>query len=496
MSQSAITREEAAQELLLRRKAQDSLLGFTTLTHHGFVVGEHHRIICEKLEQVERGELDRLMVFTPPRHGKSELISVRFPAWFLGRNANKQIITVSYAEELATDFGRQVRNLIASSNYQRVFDDVTLASDSRSANRWHTSNGGSYMATSVGGSITGKGADVMCLDDLHRSRADANSESNRQRVWDAWQADMQTRLMPGGRVILVMTRWHEDDIAGRLIHRGKKKTGDAWDVVSLPAIINENTPDEQALWPEWFTLESMRRRRDNMTPRDWAALYQQQPRPPDGSLFKTSWFKRFRPNTQPPDLSVYITTDFAVKGSGGDFTEFAVWGIDSDDNAWALDWYYAQATPDTWVEHLLQMIRYWSPLAVFGEGGPLRRAVEPFLLKRMRETRSYARMVWLNSGKNKATRVTVARGFQARCAMGKVWLPSNAWGERVVDQLLAFPHSKYDDAVDCCSLLGIALLHTHSPQSSYDDTEDAKVDAWSHAFADVEPTGADFWRVC
>lgn len=490
------SRAEAAAELLRRRNASASLLEFARLTHPDFIVGAHHRKICDLLMRVERGEVDRAMVFMPPRFGKSELVSVRFPAWYLGRNSRKQIISVSYSDELASDFGRQVRNLMEDEDYRRVFGDVRLQQDSRSMNRWHTTNGSVYVATSVTGSITGKGAHLLCLDDTTKSREEADSQRTRQRIWKAWQSDMQTRLMPGGAVIIVNTRWHEDDLCGRLLEEAKK-TGEHWEVLSLPGILNENTDHEEALWPEWFDLEAMQRRRAGMSKRDWQALYQQNPTPEDGSFFHRDWFQRYDLHTAPSELSVYITSDFAVSDSKGDFTELAVWGVDQDDNLWALDWWYGQTTADVWVEQLLRLVRMWQPFTVFGEAGVIRRAVEPFLLKRMRETRSYAHMEWLSTPAGKVQRVSTTRGFQARASLGKVFLPNVAWADRVLEQLIAFPAGKHDDAVDACSQIGLGLLKTHGPRQVLEEPVDTR-DAWARAFGDPAPGegGADFWRVC
>ena len=497
MTAGSISRADAARELLARRQAHASVLEFACLTHHNFIIGEHHRKICDALMQVEAGEIDRLMVFMPPRHGKSELISVRFPAWFLGRNNRKQIISVSYSDELASDFGRQVRNLVDSEDYKRVFPDVELQADSKAANRWHTSNGGSYLATSVGGSITGKGADLLALDDTTKNKEESDNERARNRIWNAWQSDMQTRLMPGGAVIIVNTRWHQDDLCGRLLEHSKQ-SGETWHVLSLPAILNEGTDQEQALWPEWYDLDSMRRRRSNMLLRDWSALYQQEPTPADGEFFKRDWFQRFEQGSAPQGLSVYITTDFAVSAGKGDYTEFAVWGLDRDDNVWALDWWYGQTTADVWVEQLLHRVRMWQPLAVFGEGGVIRRSVEPFLLKRMRETSNYARLVWLNSTQSKTARASVARGFQARAAMSKVWFPRTNWADRVIEQCIGFPAAKHDDAVDCCSQFGQALLAAQAPRPTSDEVETKDGDdAWARAFRrDPLGDGVDFWRIC
>lgn len=241
-------------------------------------------MIAETLEAVERGEIDRLMVTMPPRHGKSEEVTIRFPAWVLGRNAKAQVITASYNSDLATDFGRKVRNVVNSPRYSNIFD-TRLAVDSKAANRWNTNEGGAYVAAGVGTAVTGRGADYLIIDDPLKDRAEAESELKRNTVWDWYTSTAYTRLMPKGRVIVVQTRWHEDDLAGRLLE-AVEKGGDKWVCLNLPAIDGEG----KALWPERYPVEALERIKAAIGPRDWAALYQQQPSPDDGDFFKRDWF--------------------------------------------------------------------------------------------------------------------------------------------------------------------------------------------------------------
>ena len=229
----------AATELLARRHAREDLIGFTTYTFPGFEVARHHSVIASKLEAVERGEIDRLMIFCPPRHSKSELASRRFPAWFLGRHPGNQIICCSYGDDLAHEFGRDVRNIVAGDEFSRVYPTVSLAPDSQAANRWKTAQGGSYLAAGVGSGITGRGAHVLLIDDPHKDRAEANSQTVRDGIWNWYRSTAYTRLMPGGAIVLIQTRWHEDDLAGRLL-QAQENGGDRWEVVSLPALAGDD----------------------------------------------------------------------------------------------------------------------------------------------------------------------------------------------------------------------------------------------------------------
>ena len=232
-------------------KARRSLLRFTEYTNPLYERAQHHEQIAAKLEAVERGEIDRLMIFMPPRHGKSELASKRFPAWCLGRNPQMQIIAASYNSDLANDFGRHVRNIVAEPEFGEIFPGVSLAPDSQAANRMNTNKGGSYVAAGVGTAVTGRGAHIALIDDPFKDREEADSERRREVVWDWYRSTLFTRLMPGGRIVLIQTRWHEDDLAGRLLEH----EGDQWEVLELPAL----SEDGDALWPEWYGKDTLER---------------------------------------------------------------------------------------------------------------------------------------------------------------------------------------------------------------------------------------------
>jgi hypothetical protein len=274
-------RESIARELLQRELAKENLLDFTCYTKSDFQKSAHHYIIADELEKVERGETDRLMLLAPPRHTKSELSTRRFPAWYLGRHANHQIISVSYNDDFATDFGRDVRNIITTQEYQNVFN-VNLRSDSKSANRWHTNANGIYTSVGVGGAITGKGAHLLLIDDPVKNREDADSEVKREKVWKEYTSSMLTRLMPNAKIVLTLTRWHEDDLAGRLL---KHQPG-RWRVIKLPAINKQGEP----LWPQWFPLTALNEIKE-LNRRDWNALYMQEPTDEEGTFFKREWFE-------------------------------------------------------------------------------------------------------------------------------------------------------------------------------------------------------------
>jgi hypothetical protein len=270
----------AQRELAARKQGRSSLLHFTTYTFPDYQVAHHHRLICDRLDRVERGELRRLMIFMPPRHGKSELASRRFPPYVLGRNPDKEIISASYGANLAVDFGREVRNTVASRRFAALFPDVRLAPDSTAKDRWHTNGRGGYVAAGVGTAITGRGANILNIDDPVKDRAEAESETVRGSIWAWYRSTAYTRLEKDAAVILTMTRWHEDDLAGRLLEQAQVE-GDAWDVLCLPAF----SPEGSALWPEKYDEAALRQIRSVLELREWGALYEQNPRPSGASFF-------------------------------------------------------------------------------------------------------------------------------------------------------------------------------------------------------------------
>lgn len=491
--------------------AQETLIGFTRYTKPDYRPAGHHKLIADALERVERGECKRLMIFMPPRHGKSELASRRFPAWFLGRNPDRSIIAASYGSDLADDFGREVRDIFASRLFSNVFD-VRLAANSKAASRWHTSGRGGYVAAGVGTAVTGRGAHVLLIDDPFKDRQDADSEVVRERVWRWYTSTAYTRLEGDvsaailedddlwsdflneidageaepfeGAIVLIQTRWNEDDLGGRLLV-AQEKGGDQWEVLDLPAI-SENG---DALWPEKFSAERLRRIQAAIGPRDWSALYQQRPSPDEGTFFQRAWFGAGHGYEEPQaakrERHIYITSDFAVTDDGGDFTEHGVWGYGADDVLRQVDWWHGQTTSDVWVEKLIDLIKKWGPLCYFGEQGVIEKAIRPMLTRRMRERKINCRLEWIPSISDKPTR---ARSFQARASMGKVSLLTDERGERLKSQLLTFPAGKYDDAVDTCSLMGMVIDQAH-PGVVQPKPKPKVRDAW----ADEERESSD-WK--
>lgn len=406
------------------------------------------------------------MIFMPPRHGKSELASKRFPAWCLGRNPKRQIIAASYNSDLASDFGRNVRNIVAEPEYSQVFPGVTLSADSQAANRFNTNAKGTYVAAGVGTAVTGRGADIALIDDPFKDREEADSERRRELVWDWYRSTLYTRLMPGGAIVLIQTRWHEDDLAGRLL----EQEGDQWEVLELPAL----HPERGALWPEWYDEAALNRIKDTIGPREWSALYQQQPQPDEGTFFQREWFKTW---DKLPSLRYYGTSDYAVTDGGGDYTVLTIWGIDSEGDIYRVEQWKGQTASDEWIEAQLDLVKKYKPLAFFGEGGVIQKAVEPMLRRRMRERNTYCRLEWMPSVSDKPTR---ARSFQAMAATGRVHLEAGA----DLSEFLVFPAGKHDDEVDTASLIGRAIDQAHPAIVSVQRRESRRDGYWPKAQAD------------
>jgi predicted phage terminase large subunit-like protein len=463
---SSLAELETLTKALKARKARDSLLGFTEYTNPAYVGAAHHMLIAERLEAVERGERDRLMIFMPPRHGKSELASKRFPAWCLGRDPKRQIIAASYNSDLANDFGRNVRNIVAEPEFGQVFPGVALATDSAAANRMNTNHGGAYVAAGVGTAVTGRGANIALIDDPFKDREEADSERRRELVWDWYRSTLYTRLMPGGAIVLIQTRWHEDDLAGRLL----AQEGDQWEVLELPAINAEG----KALWPEWYDEKALARIQATIGPREWSALYQQRPQPDEGTFFKREWLSTGR--QLPQGLRYYGTSDYAVTDGGGDFTVHRVWGIDSAGDVYRVDGWRGQTASDEWIERKLDLVAKYKPLCWFGEGGVIQKAIEPMLKRRMRERNVYCRLEWLPSVSDKPTR---ARSFQAMAATGRVHFELGA----DLSEFLVFPAGKHDDEVDTASLIGRAIDQAH-PAIVRGVQQNKPRDRWDRVFSD------------
>jgi predicted phage terminase large subunit-like protein len=441
-------------ELLARVSAQQDFGKWIEYRQQGALKpAKHHQLIIDELMKVESGETKRLMLIFPPGSAKSTYSSMEFPPWYLGKNPGKNIIAASHTYDLAERFGRKARNIVGAIEFKNVFE-TTLSADSAAAGQWETSRGSEYFAAGVGGSITGRRADLGLIDDPVKSKEAAESEREREKAWDWYVNDFETRLKPDSRQILIQTRWHEDDLAGRILNRD----GAMWKVIRVP--MECDGPDDplgravgERLWAEWFTEEMVNQAKKDL--RTWNALYQGNPIPEEGNFFKKEWFVEYGPDDIPSTLNIYGACDYAVTAKSGDYTELGIFGVDWDGDVWVLDWWFGQTDPEEWIDNQCSLILTHKPLIWFGEAGPVKRAIEPFLKKRMETRQAYCHLEWLASIHDKKTR---ARGIQSLASMGKVKIPKNKpWINHVMTQILQFDAGRHDDAVDVFSLIGRGL---------------------------------------
>jgi predicted phage terminase large subunit-like protein len=456
--------DKAKAELALRILTRKRLLPFVERFNPDYSAGWVHKDICRRLEQFSRDVAEkkspRLMLFMPPRHGKSTLASIAFPAWHLGRHPDHEFISCSYSGSLAMGFSRKVRSLLRDPSYKTAFK-TRLDPDSQSAEAWLTTGGGGYVAAGVGGGITGKGAHVLVIDDPVKNREDAESQNNREANWDWYTSTAYTRLAPGGGVLVILTRWHDDDLAGKLLRAGSEG-GDEWTVVKYPAIAEE---DEEfratgdALHPERYDVEALQRIQRAVGPRDWSALYQQNPVADDGDYFSRSMIQYYDSDDIDLDrMKFYCAWDLAIgKKDRNDYSVGMVVGIDEMEHIYVVDVVRGRFDGFELVEQILDMYELWRPSIVGIEKGHIEMALGPFLEKRVRERGLYeAYFKDLKTGRrDKEAR---ARAIQGRMQQGMVHFPRNEiFTGPLVAELLRFPNGVHDDQVDALAWLGLMM---------------------------------------
>jgi predicted phage terminase large subunit-like protein len=433
-------------------------------------VAAHHRLLIDKLQALAEGRIvhegktvRRMMVFMPPGSAKSTYASVVFPSWCMGKWPRYNIGLATHTTDLARKMGRRIRSIVKQRVYRDIFG-TGLAPDQAAANEWALESGNEFMGAGILAGWTGNRMDGIVVDDPVKSREEADSATIQQKTRAEFDESLMTRLKPNGWALIIQTRWNESDLSGGLLPSGwsgesgvfKCSDGRFWYVLCIPAEAERGDvlgrqPGEM-LWPEWFGLDPDFWTAARANPRTWSALYQQRPAPDEGTFFQRAWLKCWE--AQPEDLRIYGTSDYAVTEGGGDYTVHRVWGVSPSGGIYRLDGWRGQTAADKWIERKLDLIEKWKPMGWFGEAGVIQKAVEPMLLRRMKERGVRCRLEWLPSIADKPTR---ARGFQARAAMGEVWFEPGA----DVGEFLSFPAGKHDDDVDAASLLGRALDMAH-----------------------------------
>lgn len=427
--------------------------------------GKHQLLWIDCLQKVEDGKIKRLMGLMPPGSAKSTYSSVVFPVHYMGRFKGSQVITANYGSDLPRKWGRKGRSIVRQPNYKRIFD-AELSGESSAADEWALSTGSEYMGAGILAGITGNRADGVIWDDLIKGREQAESDVVRSKTWEAYFDDLLTRKKPNAWEIGVTTRWHEDDVAGRILpenYNGESgwingRDGNLWYVVCIPAEA-ERADDilgrkiGERVWPEWFGEDHFKPFKLNA--RTWSALYQQRPAPEDGDYFKAEWL---RPYVQAPDirtLRVYGASDYAVTADGGDWTTHVIVGCDPDNKLWLLDLWRKQTASDEWIEAFCDLIERWHPMEWAEEQGQIRAGVGPFLDRRMRERGTYVYRRQFPTRGDKAVRAQSIRG---RMALDGLYVPSQEpWFPAFRSELLSFPAGKHDDQVDALGLVGQLL---------------------------------------
>ena len=456
---------KAEQELAKRILSRKRLLPFVERFNPDYLAGWVHKDICQRLEkfseQVANKESPRLMLFMPPRHGKSTLASVAFPAWHLGRHPHHEFISCSYSGSLAMSFSRKVRQLLREPVYKNVFEKSRLDKDSQSIESWQTTQGGGYVAAGVGGGITGKGANVLVIDDPVKNREDAESDNNRAATWDWYTSTAYTRLSPGGGILVILTRWHDDDLAGRLLKQAEDGA-DQWEVIRYPAIaeIDENFRKQgESLHPERYNVDALEQIRKAIGPRDWSALYQQNPVSDEGDYFSRDMIRYYEyDEIDTAELNYYCAWDLAIgQRDRNDYSVGIVVGVDEYDNLYVVDVVRGKYDGFELVEQILDLYETWRPGIVGIERGHIEMALGPFLQKRTRE-RGLSEAYFKDLKVGRRDKEARARAIQGRMQQGMVYFPKDAvWTGTMVAELLRFPNGAHDDQVDALAWIGLMM---------------------------------------
>ena len=511
-------RRAAAHELLRRQRSRASLVEYARSidipgapadtdpeTEHFKTVetslATHHRVMLEHIERTVQTPRGRLMMFAPPGSAKSSYVSVVTPAWLLSRTAGYRVILASYATKIAAKQSRKCRALVRQPRHVSVWQDrPILANDQKAVDQWGLSNASEFMAAGLLAGITGNRANGLIIDDPVANREEADSQTVQDKIEGEFVDSASTRLLPNGWIIMILTRWNENDLAGRVLptdYRGQSgrilcRDGQYWTVLNMPAKAeHEDDPlgrkIGEYLWPEWFPLEHWAQWEHNpRAARTWSSLFQQRPTAGEGLEFKREWFKWYdpdepvgSPNGLPAHLTIYGASDYATKEDKGDFTEHGIVGIGEaktkiliDEKPvtaspfYFLDWWYGQKTTDITIGAFVSLVHRWKPRKWWNEGGPIDSAISPAMRRALSEHNppAFVPIEPLVSIKNKAVKLA---SLQARAAAGLIYLPlRRPWATRLVDQLCAFPAGRYDDAADTAGLIGRgvdAMMSPHAP---------------------------------
>ena len=432
-------------EKKIQSKAKSDFLSFVKCVWPEFVEGSHHRHIAEKFNKLATGEITRLIVNMPPRHTKSEFASYLLPAWMVGRNPKLKIIQATHTGELAIRFGRKAKNLIDSEEYHKIFQ-TRLQEDSKAAGRWETAQGGEYFAAGVGGAITGRGADLLIIDDPH-SEQDALSPTAMESAYDWYTSGPRQRLQPGAKIVLVMTRWSTKDLTGMLLANQKEAKADQWHVVEFPAIMDQGSDKAKPVWPEYWKLEELEKVKATLPVGKWNAQWMQEPTSEEGAILKREWWMKYDSEDIPPLYHVIQSYDTAfLKKETADYSAITTWGLwypeeDGPPQLLLLDAIKGRYEFPELRRMALEQYSYWKPETVIVEskasGLPLTYELRQMDIPVVNFTPS--------RGNDKHARVNAcAPLFES----GMIWAPDQKFAEEVIEECAAFPYGDHDDYVD------------------------------------------------
>jgi len=437
----------AYQDALTREAGQDDFMSFVQTMWPNFIHGQHHALMAQKFEEIASGKTKRLIINMPPRHTKSEFASYLLPAWYLGKFPQKKIIQCSNTAELAVGFGRKVRNLVDGDKYAKVFPNVALRSDSKAAGRWSTNANGEYFAIGVGGTVTGKGADLLIIDDPHSEQEAAlaaGDPSVFDKVYEWYTSGPRQRLQPGGSIVVVMTRWSKRDLTGKICQAMIDRDGDEWEIISLPAI----KKNEKPLWPEFWSYEELCKLRIELPLSKWQAQYQQDPTSEEGAIIKREWWQVWDQERPPQCDHVIQSWDTAfTKSERADYSACTTWGVfylnedKNDANIILLDAFKERMEFPTLKQRAIEMYKDWQPDSFIVEA----KASGAPLIFELRRMGIPVQEFTPTRGNDKISRVNSVSDL---FASGKIWAPRKRWAEEVVEELAAFPNSDHDDLVD------------------------------------------------
>jgi predicted phage terminase large subunit-like protein len=434
-----------------RELCQEKFIKFVERVWPTFISGAHHKRMAEAFERVANGTCKRLIINMPPRHTKSEFASYLLPAWFLGKFPHKKVIQASNTGELAVGFGRKVRNLVDSEVYNNIFPNLALQADSKAAGRWNTSKGGDYFAIGVGGTVTGKGADVLIIDDPHSEQEAAMAASNPDiydKVFEWYTSGPRQRLQPGGAIVVVMTRWAQRDLTGQVLKSAAQRSGEEWEVIEFPAIL----PSGKPLWPQFWSIEELSALREELPNAKWQAQYQQNPVGNESAIVKRDWWKWWEKDDPPVCDYILQSWDTAFeKTQRADYSAGTTWGIfacEEDNfapNIILLNTYKKRVEFPDLKRDVMREYNEYEPDSLIVE----KKASGAPLIYDLRAMGIPVQEYTPGKGQDKIARLNSVSDI---IASGKVWVPQTRWAEELVDEVAAFPSGEHDDLVDATTL--------------------------------------------